>query len=334
MLTFIIFILGVSLLLYTLLGGADFGAGILETFSGRKGINTISKAIAPIWEANHIWLILAVVILFNGFPPIYTTVSIYLHIPLMIVLTGIIFRGTAFTFRYYDVIKDNTGELYTKFFRFSSFLTPMFLGIILGSLSLGSIPAEIDGFTFYEAYIKPWFNLYTISFGIFTTLLFGTLAGVYLIGEAKDDEEKSLFVNISKWLFIALIISGGLVFLMAHFRGLSLLKEYLTHWLSITMVVLATLTIPVTFWSIRNAKVLLSRLAVGFQVTLILGAYMATSFPVVIKFQGGGVLSIIEAAAPDATLKQLVFALVAGVLIIIPALVYLFSVFKMKTDTE
>src|SRR5665648_1246704 len=123
---FIILVLGVAVLFYVLLGGADFGAGIIELVTGKRGIDTISKAIAPVWEANHIWLILAVVILFNGFPLVYTTFTTYLHIPLFIILLGIIFRGTAFTFRYYDTVEDNTNKYYTQLFRISSLLTPFF----------------------------------------------------------------------------------------------------------------------------------------------------------------------------------------------------------------
>ena len=99
MLTLIIIILGTSFLLYTLLGGADFGAGIIEIFAGKREEATISNAIAPVWEANHVWLILAVVILFTGFPPVYSSLSLVLHIPLMMVLLGILCRGSAFTFR-------------------------------------------------------------------------------------------------------------------------------------------------------------------------------------------------------------------------------------------
>lgn len=124
----IIFVLGISVLLYVLLGGADFGAGIIEIFTGKKGIDTISKAIAPVWEANHIWIILAIVILFTGFPHVFASLTTYLHIPLLIILVGIVFRGTAFTFRYYDVIKDNTHKYYTVLFRISSLLTPLFFG--------------------------------------------------------------------------------------------------------------------------------------------------------------------------------------------------------------
>src|SRR3982750_1491425 len=104
MLNLIITILGASFVLYALLGGADYGAGIIEAFSGRKGEQTVSRALAPVWEANHVWLILAIVILFTGFPAVYSSISTVLHIPLMVVLVGIIFRGCAFTFRHYDVV--------------------------------------------------------------------------------------------------------------------------------------------------------------------------------------------------------------------------------------
>ena len=89
----ILAILGISLLLYVLLGGADFGGGILELITRGKGSKIISRAIAPVWEANHVWLILVIVILFVGFPPVYTKVLTVLHIPILLVLLGIIFRG-------------------------------------------------------------------------------------------------------------------------------------------------------------------------------------------------------------------------------------------------
>src|SRR3954471_18948329 len=134
MLAVIILILGVSFVLYTLLGGADFGAGIIESFAGRREEVTISKAMAPVWEANHVWLILAVVILFTGFPVVYASLSLVLHIPLMLVLVGIIFRGCAFTFRHYDVVNDNSHKYFTVLFRISSFITPLFLGMTIGAM--------------------------------------------------------------------------------------------------------------------------------------------------------------------------------------------------------
>ena len=111
MLYVVIIFLFFSILLYFLLGGADFGAGIIELFTSTDNKSrtrrTMYKAIGPIWEANHMWLIIAVVIMFVGFPVIYSDMCTYLHIPLLIMLLGITARGTAFSFRNNDAIKDD-----------------------------------------------------------------------------------------------------------------------------------------------------------------------------------------------------------------------------------
>ena len=95
-----------ALTCYLLTGGADFGAGIWSFFAlGRKGQKEralIDQAIGPIWEANHVWLIIAVTILFTAFPAAFALITIALHIPLTLMLVGIVLRGSAFTFRTYD----------------------------------------------------------------------------------------------------------------------------------------------------------------------------------------------------------------------------------------
>src|ERR1700754_2660664 len=130
MLYVVILFLFASITLYFLLGGADFGAGINELFTStdnkHRTRKTSYQAIGPIWEANHMWLIITVVILFVGFPTIYSEMCIYLHIPLLIMLMGIIARGTAFAFRNYDAVTDHMQKVYNKIFVYSSFITPLF----------------------------------------------------------------------------------------------------------------------------------------------------------------------------------------------------------------
>jgi cytochrome bd-type quinol oxidase subunit 2 len=130
--------------------GADFGAGIVELFTNKKARHKTQEimyeSIAPVWEANHMWLIIAIVILFVGFPEIYTTMSTYLHIPLVLMLVGIIARGTAFTFRHYDAVKDNWQVLYTQIFYYASLLTPFFLGLIAAATVSHSINPDAVGF--------------------------------------------------------------------------------------------------------------------------------------------------------------------------------------------
>ena len=161
----VIAFLYLAILLYVVLGGADFGAGIIEMFTSQRNIRrtrkTLYHAIGPIWEANHMWLIIVIVILFVGFPIIYTDLSVYLHIPLLIMLMGIIARGTAFVFRHYDAVKDEMQELYNKVFVWSSFITPFFLGVIAGSTISGHIDKGAQ--TFLDAYIFSWLNWFSLA---------------------------------------------------------------------------------------------------------------------------------------------------------------------------
>ncbi len=120
----IVFFLSVSVLLYVLLAGADFGAGILEgwithtrkTPSSKAQLCLISQAIAPVWEANHVWLILVIVILFVGFPSLYTQMMTDLYLPMIAILIGIFGRGCAFTFRHYDTLNRDYYSIYSKVF--------------------------------------------------------------------------------------------------------------------------------------------------------------------------------------------------------------------------
>ncbi len=148
MLYIVIIFLLVSVYLYCLLGGADFGAGMVELTakgaSKERTRNLVSESMAPIWEANHMWLIITVVILFNAFPAIYTTVSISLYIPLILLLIGIVLRGTAFTFRHYDAIKDGSQIIYSRIFAYSSLIVTFFFGLVTGALISGKIMLNPD----------------------------------------------------------------------------------------------------------------------------------------------------------------------------------------------
>src|SRR5437773_11940347 len=104
-----IFILS-SLIVYALMGGADFGGGIWNLLAfgprAKRQREAIADAIGPIWEANHVWLILVVVLLFTGFPGGFATMMTALNVPMTVMLLGIVLRGSAFIFRKYDVVKD------------------------------------------------------------------------------------------------------------------------------------------------------------------------------------------------------------------------------------
>jgi cytochrome d ubiquinol oxidase subunit II len=326
MLYVVIAFLGLSLLAYALLGGADFGAGIIEIFSGKVTKKTITHAIAPVWEANHMWLILMVVILFMGFPLIYSQMSLYLHIPLLILLIGIILRGTAFTFRHYDAVIDSSQDHYTFIFRVSSIIAPLFLGIITGAMILGRIHPEPT--SFYDGFIYPWLNGFCVMLGVFTCCLFAFLAAVYLIGEAENDEIRKRFLKFARNANIATVLSGGLVFVFAEANGLSLASMFLDSPGALGAVILATLSLPVLWWSLAQKMIVLPRVVAGFQTMMILGAWFWDQYPAVLRYSNGEYLSLFNAAAPAATLRQLALALLIGSVLILPALFFLMKTFK------
>lgn len=326
----LVFFLGVSLFLYVLLGGADFGAGIVELITGKKSVRTISKAIAPVWEANHIWIILVVVILFNGFPKVYTSISTYLHIPLLLALIGIIIRGTSFTFRYYDIPEKRINEYYSNFFRYSSVLTPFFFGIVLGAVISGKIPATPEG-TFFQVYVYPWFNLFSAVTGIFVTLLFGWLASVFVIGETIDIKtDKPRYIKTTYLFFVLLVLSGVLVFITAQFSHIDLLTRFLQSPISLGSLIIATILIPVTLYYTRQSNIILMRLLAGMITICILLGWFGIQLPVMVYISGGDDLTIRNSIAPTVTIKYLVYALIFGILIIFPAIGYLYKVFKFK----
>ena len=315
-------------MLYALLGGADFGAGIVETFVGRRGEKIVSKAIAPVWEANHVWLILAIVIIFTGFPRVYAVISTALHIPLMVVLIGIVLRGSAFTFRHYDVDKDERHKYFTAFFQVSSFVTPFFLGITLGAMIRGNISLDATG-SFYEQFIHPWLNGFCIAMGLFTTSLFAYIASVFMIGETI---EKKKYARLARLFLVTTIVMGILVFAMAEWAGHHLLDAFFGSVFSIVALGIVLLLVPLVFALLNNPTIILLRIVVGAQVSLIMLGWFAIQFPVLVYEKNGNHLSFYNTQAPDATMYQLLIALFVGLLLVVPAFYFLFKVFKAPRE--
>ncbi|RZJ81402.1 MAG: cytochrome d ubiquinol oxidase subunit II [Flavobacterium sp.] len=323
-----------AILLYFLLGGADFGAGIIELFTSAKNRsktrNTMYHAIGPVWEANHMWLIIAIVILFVAFPKIYTTMSVYLHIPLAIMLIGIIARGTAFVFRHYDAVKDQMQEVYNKIFIYSSFITPLFLGIIAGSLISGKIDNQANNFS--DAYVFGWLNWFSVAVGLFTVALCGFLAAIYLIGESREVEDKKRFIRKAKFMNLAAVIFGAMVFGSAYLEQVPLVDWVLKNPVGLSAIILASLSLVLLWYLLVKGKTKILRLLAGFQVTMILVAISFAHFPNFVRLKNGDVISLYETIAPLKTVETLGWALLLGSILILPFLGYLFYKFQQKEE--
>lgn len=322
-------ILAISLLLYVLLGGADFGGGILELLTRGKASGIVSRAIAPVWEANHMWLILVVVILFVGFPTVYSTVLTTLHIPVLLALIGIIFRGSAFTFRHYDIDETTPKAIYSTIFRYSSLFTTFFLGVTLGGVILGEISLDYSK-GFYAIFIHPWLNLFSFSLGVFMVALFAFLANIYTVGEIKEKHQVNRFTRLAKKLILALVITGAFVFMAAEVNGHPLFYEFYHSPVSIASIVLATIALPFLWMNLNSNNRNRVRIIAAFQTTMIITGWFAIQFPVVVKMKDGADLTVQNSSAPDETQLYLLIALVVGVIIIFPAMGYLYKTFKFS----
>ena len=133
-----------ALTLYALFGGADYGGGVWDLFASgprrQAQRDLISRAIGPVWEANHVWLILVVVVLFTAFPDAFYVVMTRLHLPISLMLVGIVLRGSAFTFRTYD-LSPGADHRWNHRFSIPSAITPILLGSIIGSIATGKLEA-------------------------------------------------------------------------------------------------------------------------------------------------------------------------------------------------
>lgn len=323
----VVVVLGISLVLYTILGGADFGAGIIELFIGDKSNSTVSRAMAPVWEANHMWLIIAVVILFNGFPKAYVILSTNLHIPVLIFLIAIVLRGTAFTFRHYDAIKDKSEKVYSALFRYSSLVAVFFLGVTISAFFSGTLPSTSNG-SFADIYVYPWFNWFAVSVGIFMVTISSYIAGIFLLGEVTSEEGYSIIHKFIKWVFGLSIISGGSIFVSSYLCEYKFHESFINHPISIAAAIVTSLFVPVIFKSITQKKVWKLRIIVGTQIILIIMGWFFIQWPNLAIFDDGTYLSMHDAASPVASMRVLFVALAIGVVIIFPSLFYLFKIFK------
>lgn len=330
----VIIFLWVALLLYLVMGGADFGAGIIEMFTSNKNKSRTRKimynAIGPIWEANHMWLIIAIVILFVGFPVIYATMSTYLHIPLTVMLMGIIARGTALTFRNYDAVHDNMQKIYNKIFVYSSFITPLFLGIIAGSAVSGRVDPQATNFM--DAYIYSWLNWFSVAIGFFTVALCGFLAAIYLIGEANDDIERKSFIRKARLMNIAAVIAGSAVFIASVKENIPLVQWVFGNIIGIAAVSAATISLILLWYLISKGKRFIIRVLAGFQMTMILLTTTYKHYPNIIILKNGGHLSLIEDQGAEKAIQSLGIALLVGSIFILPALFYLVWSFQQKPE--
>lgn len=327
---FVVTMLFGSLWAYVVFGGADFGVGILELFEPKETRTSLrrlgERAIAPVWEANHVWIILALVILFVAFPEVHVTLVTSLHVPLLLMLVGIVLRGTAFTFRYYDVDPDPaTTRLWSVLFRSGSILVPFLLGVVAATMGLGTLAP--DGGSVFDRTFGPWLNAFPATVGAMVVTLFAWQAAVFLATEVPPDARASAARRARRWS-LTLAVMTALVTLVAWTEDVPFLARNAWHPISLGAVLVAIGAWLATLGWLATAHVRRLRAAATLVPGAILAGYWLSAYPLAIALSGGRSLTWPGASAPEATLIALALSLAAALVLVVPGLAVLFGLFK------
>src|SRR3954447_20014949 len=314
-------ILWTGVTLYAIFGGADFGAGVWDLLAGRgeraeRVRSQIDRSIGPVWEANHVWLIFVLVVLWTAFPTLFSAIMTTLYIPLALAALGIVLRGSGFAFRH--ALPGPVERPATRVFGVASLLTPFFMGTVVGAIASGEVPAGGDGDP-----TASWTGLLPLVTGALFVIVAAYTAAIFLVRDSGAAGEEDLRDYFARRAVGAAVVAGiaAVVGVIALHRDARFIYDGLTSWPGIALVVLsgicglAALGLLVTG---RNRGLRVA--AVGAGVTMIWG-YFAAAFPYMLPTS----LKISSAAGPSATLIAVIVVFAAAALTVIPALVRLYT---------
>ena len=318
-------VLVAALILYAILGGTDYGVGVWVLFShGKRGMlqrDVISKTISPIWEANHVWLILINVVLFTAYPLAYGTIVKALFIPLSLVLIGIVMRGAAYTFRNYNDNKKEARE-WGEIFGIASLVTPILLGVNIGAISSGKIVVEND--IIVHGFIHSWLSPFSIAVGIFALVLFSYLAAVSLILESRHSKElQDDFRRRAMISLVLMAIMAAIVYQTSATYAPTAHLNSFKGW-ALYLHILLSLIATCSFIALYKRYFHLTKWLAYTHATLMLTGWALTQFPYIVREQ----VTIYNAGAPKSTLHFVIIALIIAAIFLIPSFFYMYRVFR------
>jgi cytochrome d ubiquinol oxidase subunit II len=314
-------ILWVGATFYALFGGADFGGGFWDLIAGdaergERPRALIQRSLTPVWEANHVWLIFILVVLWTAFPPAFSAVFTTLYVPIALAAVGIVLRGAGFAFR-----KSIEGLAARRAagatFALSSVLTPFFMGATVGAIAAGNVPAAGDGDAF-----SSWLEPLPLLTGAMFVATGAYLSAVFLVGDARRAGEPGLERYFVRRALGAAAIAGaaaaiGLVELHAEARYVF---DRLTDQ-GLPLVVLSALCgVGLLAALLRGWRRPLRPLAAGAVVAVIWGWGVA-QFPYLLPTS----LRIDQAAAPDPTLVTVLVVFLVAAVLVLPSLGLLYT---------
>jgi cytochrome d ubiquinol oxidase subunit II len=314
-------ILWVGVTLYAIFGGADFGAGVWDLLAGGgeradRVREQIDRSIGAVWEANHVWLIFVLVVLWTAFPTAFSAIMTTLYIPLALAALGIVLRGSGFAFRH--ALPGRLQRPATRVFGAASVLTPFFMGTVVGAIASGEVPAGGDGDP-----TGSWTGFLPLVTGVLFVLVAAYTAAIFLVrdsGAAGDEDLRDYFARRA---LVGAVIAGGaaVVGVIALHSDARYVYDGLTSWPGIALVILSGVCGLIALGLLVTGRNYGLRAAAVGAGTAVLWGYFAAAFPYILPTS----LSISGAAAPSATLTAVIIVFVAAVLTVIPSLALLYT---------
>jgi cytochrome bd ubiquinol oxidase subunit II len=315
-------ILWIGATLYAVFGGADFGAGFWTLVGGRgergeRARRLIDSAIGPVWEANHVWLIFILVVLWTAFSVVFEAVMSTLFIPLSLAALGIVLRGSGFAF--HEVVKRSRERSFAEhLFAASSVITPFFMGTVVGAIAAGEVPlgnAEGDPWS-------SWLNPVSILVGVLFVATGAYLAAVFLITDARHAGDEDLVDYFRVRALAAAVVTGVIAI-----GGIFVLKEdaeyvydRLTAEALPLVIVSAICGIGALALIWRGVRRGARPLAVGAVVAVIWGWGVA-QFPYLLPES----LTISDGSADGDTLTMVIIVFGAAALLVLPSIGLLYT---------
>ncbi|MEZ5076887.1 MAG: cytochrome d ubiquinol oxidase subunit II [Solirubrobacterales bacterium] len=326
-------ILWIGATFYALFGGADFGGGFWDLIAGdaergERPRALIQRSLTPVWEANHVWLIFILVVLWTAFPPAFKAIFTTLYVPIALAALGIVLRGAGFAFRK-SVEQLEARRALGATFAVSSVLTPFFMGTVVGAVAAGNVPAEGNGEPF-----SSWLAPLPLATGVMFVATGAYLAAVFLVGDARRGGHPDLERYFQRRALAAAAVAGaaaafGLVELHAESRyvfdrlvaeGLPLVVLSALCGIGLLVLLLRRTAVPGSGGGPPLARRAMRPLAAGAVVAVIWGWGVA-QFPYLLPTS----LRIDEAAAPGPTLTIVLIVFVIAALVVLPSLGLLYA---------
>ncbi|NOJ77823.1 cytochrome d ubiquinol oxidase subunit II [Myxococcus xanthus] len=315
-----------TFVLYALFGGADFGGGVWDLLASgpRKAEQRalIARAIGPVWEVNHIWLIVGLVLLFAGFPRAFAVLSVALHVPLTLLMLGIVFRGAAFTFRAYDTRGDAVQRKWGLVFSGASVIAPVLLGMCVGAVVSGTI--RVEGRVVVSGFFASWLAPFSWAVGALALSLFAFLAAAYLTHEAPEPTLREDFRRRAMGAGVAVFLAALAVLLLAREGAPRVWEGLLGSPFAVALHAGTAVAAVASFALLWTRRFQWVRVAAAVQAGLIVLGWAASQYPYLVVPD----VTLQGAAASPGVQRWLLVALGVGTAVVVPSLVLLFRVFR------